>query len=52
MTFKKAVKTGVSMNAFPAIMKKGTLQLQLVEAAVFLFWKRNRIQDICGWESD
>jgi len=37
MTFKKAVRTGVTMNALPAIIKKGTNQLQLVEAAVFYF---------------
>jgi alpha-mannosidase len=39
MTFKKAVKTGVTMNPFPAIIKKGDSQLQLVEAAVFYFGK-------------
>jgi len=39
ITFKKAVETGVTMNAFPAIIRKGTLQLQLVEAAIFYFGK-------------
>jgi len=37
MTFKKAVRTGVTMNPLPAIIKKGNTQLQLVEAAVFYF---------------
>jgi hypothetical protein len=37
MTFKKEVKTGVTMNAFPAIMKKGSSHLQLVELGVFYF---------------
>jgi hypothetical protein len=37
MTFKKAVKTGVTLNPFPAILKKGKERLQLVEAAVFYF---------------
>ena len=37
MTFKKEVKTGVSLNPFPAILKKGNERLQLVEAAIFYF---------------
>ena len=37
MTFKKAVKTGVTLNPFPAILKKGNERLQLVEAAIFYF---------------
>ncbi len=37
MTFKKPVKTGVTMNAFPAIMKNSGSPLQLVEAAIFYF---------------
>jgi Glycosyl hydrolases family 38 N-terminal domain len=37
MTFKKEVKTGVELNPFPAILKKGNLQL--VEAAIFYFGK-------------
>jgi hypothetical protein len=37
MTFKKAVKTGVTLNPFPAIIKKESSQMQLVEAAVFYF---------------
>jgi hypothetical protein len=37
MTFKKAVKTGVTMNPFPAILKKGNERMQLVEAAIFYF---------------
>lgn len=41
MTFKKAVKTGVTLNPFPAIIKKGDVQLQLVEAAVFYFGRES-----------
>jgi len=37
MTFKKAVKTGVTLNPFPAILKKGNERTQLVEAAIFYF---------------
>ncbi|MCX6254490.1 MAG: glycosyl hydrolase family 38, partial [Bacteroidia bacterium] len=37
MTFKKAVKTGVTLNPLPAILKKGSSQMQLVEAAIFYF---------------
>jgi alpha-mannosidase len=37
MTFKKPVKTGVSMRPFPAIFKKGDTPLQLVETAIFYF---------------
>jgi hypothetical protein len=39
MTFKKPVKTGVTMNPFPAIIKKGSARLQLVEAGIFYFGK-------------
>src|SRR5664279_3348299 len=39
MTFKREVKTGVTMNAFPAIIKKGSARLQLVELGVFYFGK-------------
>jgi len=37
MTFKKTIKTGVTVNAFPAIIKNGSSQLQLVKAAIFYF---------------
>jgi alpha-mannosidase len=37
MTFKKEVKTGVTLKPFPAIIKKGDKQLQLVEAGIFYF---------------
>ncbi|MBE0668807.1 MAG: glycosyl hydrolase family 38, partial [Bacteroidales bacterium] len=37
MTFKKPVRTGVTLNAFPAILKNDGSPLQLVEAAVFYF---------------
>jgi alpha-mannosidase len=41
MTFKKAVKSGVTLNSFPAILKKGSSRLQLVEAAIFNFGKES-----------
>jgi hypothetical protein len=41
MTFKKFVKTGVTMKPFPAIIKKGNSELQLVEAAIFYFGKES-----------
>ena len=37
MTFKKQVKTGVTLNPFPAILKKDNAHLQLIEAAIFYF---------------
>ncbi|MGE5420708.1 MAG: glycosyl hydrolase family 38, partial [Chloroflexota bacterium] len=37
MTFKKPVKTGVVLNPFPAIIRKGNSELQLVEAGIFYF---------------
>lgn len=37
MTFKKQIKTGITLNAFPAILKKDNARLQLVEVAVFYF---------------
>ncbi len=40
MTFKKAVKTGVTLNPFPAILKKGSSEMQLVEASIFYFGKQ------------
>jgi alpha-mannosidase len=39
MTYKKQIKTGVTLNAFPAILKKDNAHLQLVEAAIFYFGK-------------
>jgi hypothetical protein len=39
MTFKKVVKTGITMNPLPAIIKKGSSELQLVEAGIFYFGK-------------
>jgi hypothetical protein len=41
MTFKKPVKTGVTIRPFPAILHKGSAQLQLVETAVFYFGKES-----------
>ncbi len=40
MTFKKPVRTGVTLNPFPAILKKGNERLQLVEAAIFYFGEK------------
>lgn len=37
MTFKKEIKSGVTLNAYPAIIKKGNERLQLVDAAIFYF---------------
>ena len=37
MTYKKPVKTGVVLNAFPAIINKNGKDLQLVEASIFYF---------------
>jgi len=37
MTFKKAVKTGVTLNPFPAILKNESTPMQLVEAGIFYF---------------
>ena len=37
MTFRKPVATGVTLNAFPAILKNNGNPLQLVEAAIFYF---------------
>jgi hypothetical protein len=41
MTFKKPVKTGVTMRPFPAIIRKGSTQLQLVETGIFYFGKES-----------
>jgi len=40
MPFKKQVKTGVTLNAFPAIMKKEKTEVQLVEAGIFYFGQK------------
>jgi alpha-mannosidase len=37
MTFRKPVKTGITLNAFPAIIMKETGEMQLVEAGIFYF---------------
>ena len=39
MTYKKEVKTGATLNPFPAVLKKDNAHLQLVEAAIFYFGK-------------
>jgi len=41
MTYKKAVKTGVTLNAFPAIIKKDNKELQLVDVTIFYFGKES-----------
>jgi alpha-mannosidase len=41
MTFKKSVKTGVTLNPFPAIIRKGAGEMQLVEAGIFYFGKQS-----------
>ncbi len=40
MTFKKAVKTGVTLNPFPAILKQDGSPMQLVEVGIFYFGQR------------
>ncbi|MDZ7633620.1 MAG: glycosyl hydrolase family 38 [Bacteroidales bacterium] len=40
MTFRKPVETGVTMNAFPAILKNDGHPMQLVEAGIFYFGDR------------
>jgi alpha-mannosidase len=44
MTFKKQVKTGISLNPFPAILKNGGDPRQLVEAAIFYFGKGSNVK--------
>lgn len=39
MTYKKQIQTGVSINAFPAILKRDNVHFQLVEAGIFYFGK-------------
>ena len=51
MTFKKEVKTGVTMNAFPAIIKKGSEHLQLIELGSILFRQGRRSKNICRWQN-
>ncbi|MCU0456053.1 MAG: glycosyl hydrolase family 38, partial [Bacteroidales bacterium] len=48
MTYKKAIKTGVTLNTFPAIIKTGTRGFQLVEAAVFYFGKDSEAMIFAG----
>lgn len=40
MTFSKPVQTGVTINAFPAIIRKGSGEKQLIEAGIFYFGKK------------
>ena len=39
MTYRKAVKTGISLNTYPAIIRKENQEQQLVEATIFYFGK-------------
>jgi alpha-mannosidase len=48
MTFKKAVKTGVTLNPFPAILKKGAVPTQLVEADIFYFGQQAEGKIYCN----
>ena len=41
MTYKMEVKTGVTLNPFPAILRNNKAHLQLVEAALFYFGKES-----------
>jgi hypothetical protein len=40
MTYRKPVETGVTLNAFPAILRNHGNPLQLVEAGIFYFGKK------------
>jgi hypothetical protein len=40
MTYRKPVETGVTLNAFPAMLKNAGKPLQLVEAGIFYFGER------------
>lgn len=40
MTYRKPVETGVTLNAFPAMIKNAGKPLQLVEAGIFYFGDR------------
>lgn len=42
MTYKKPVVNGVSVSAFPAIIKKGDDHLQLVEVDIFYFGREGK----------
>ncbi len=44
MTYKKEVSTGVTLNTFPAILKKDNAHLQLVEAAIFYFGRETEAE--------
>lgn len=48
MTFRKEVKTGVALNAFPAIIRKNGRELQLVEAGIFYFGDKAEASIYCG----
>ncbi len=48
MTYKKSVKTGVSMNTFPAIIRKENQELQLVEATIFYLGKESEAKIFAG----
>lgn len=44
MTYRKPVETGVTVNAFPAILKNNGNPLQLVEAGIFYFGESRAAQ--------
>ena len=44
MTYRKPVETGVTLNAFPAILKNNGNPVQLVEAGIFYFGDRTNAQ--------
>lgn len=48
MTFKKPVKTGLTLNSFPAVIKSGKELLQLVEAGVFYFGQKTEAAFFTG----
>ncbi len=44
MTYRKPVETGVTLNAFPAVLKNEGNPLQLIEAGIFYFGDRTEAQ--------
>ncbi len=44
MTYRKPVETGVTLNAFPAVLKNAGNPLQLIEAGIFYFGDRTEAQ--------
>ncbi len=52
MTFRKPVETGVTLNAFPAILKNNGNPVQLVEAGIFYFGDQADARILCKRKTD